>query len=160
MSLERTHCTKGHRLTEANTYFQKQWSNGNIVALCKACKRVRDKAKRERSAARRAEVHARNQAEARARGLPPGAPQHGTPNGATYYGCKCRPCLDAVNEAVRLRRLKKKAIAAGVPQRVILQLLEVPSKSSITTPVSFEDRLVGSTYDDPVLDAVLERLEA
>ncbi len=156
MSLERTHCTRGHRLTEANTYFQRQSSNGNIVALCKTCKRARDKGKRERLREQRAAAHARNQRDARARGLPPGAPQHGTANGATYYGCKCQPCRDAYNEAARLRRLKAKARAAGVDVDAVLA---PANRAQVYAIGGFEDRGDSrSRWEDPVLDEVLERV--
>lgn len=33
---------------------------------------------------------------------------HGTENGASRHKCKCQPCMDAINEAVRKRSLKKR----------------------------------------------------
>lgn len=159
MSREGELCSKGlHRLTVENTLLEKN-GRGKIYMRCRKCRNAYFRAINKNPSRRQAEV-----ARSKRRIIPPLAaddPRHGTVAGYNAYppgAARCNDCIIAINTYHRVRRLRKKARAQGIPEHVILQLVGAPSSSSISTATSFEDRLVGSTFDDPTADAALERV--
>lgn len=138
---------------------RKQWRTGGIRQECRACRNAGERRRRKDPAYREAHNAGVRQlrAKRKGQGLPVGDPRHGTENGATYYRCTCVPCKEARNEAAKLRRLKRKARAAGLSEAEIAAALNTRGKSSISTVISFEDRLIGSTWDDPVAEEVISR---
>ena len=159
-ALERTHCRRGHRLTEANTFFAKQSSNGNIVAQCRTCKRNRDNARTQRAREQRQETYRRVQKKAAARGLADDDPRHGTPTGYSYWGCRCAECTEAYTAKGRLVRLKQKARAMGIQvPRDKVQVRALRSLDAVAEQRFGMDRvMVGTIWDDPVGEEAVERL--
>ena len=73
---------------------------------------------------------ARRRAEAKAIGLPPGDPRHGTRNGFDHWGCRCGKCLQAKaatrrcyyethtqQERERSRRDRQRTVSERCPRR-------------------------------------------
>lgn len=150
-------CRRGHPWTVANTILGTQHSSGNVLRKCRKCTQARDKRRRARSPEKRGAVQRAAIARAHQRGLPDGDPRHGTSTGRSYYGCKCQPCREWVNENNRLRRLRQKAERLGVEiPRDRSHVRLVTSLDAIAEKRFGMDRImVGSEWDDPTAEAAV-----
>lgn len=151
-------CRAGlHWMTEANTAFRKN-GRGSIIVVCRKCKRSKERAYRKAHRAKMSALYAAERARARATGLDPDDPRHGTKNGYGYYGCRCVECVDANSTAARVTRLRKKAKALGVLPKdtnVIACTAAIFSLDAMTA--ANPDQLLNQTiWSDPTAEAVMD----
>jgi hypothetical protein len=96
----KTQCSKGHKFTPENTYFDRK---GRDCRICKLGRSRADQARRSaiRAAARRAALIADSSLR-----------EHGSVRTYRDYGCRCDPCREASKANLREYRQRRKAMAS------------------------------------------------